>query len=407
MKPQHLHVRHHQPRAFAALDHFRQSGNIAAGKNIFLSEGIGDARPVDPADRVDQHHAIGRQQVAALVVEGAVMGGADMFEHADRDDAVEGPLHVAIVDQFEPDMVGDAGVLRPLPRHLELFLREGDAGHVDSAVAMQVERHAAPAAADVQHFHAGFQVQLGGDMRLLVLLRLFQADARLIVHIGEIGAAILAVAIEEERVERARQIIMMRDIGFRARLVIGAPQLLPHGLETAAKAAPGVDRAARFPGIVRADHGDELHYAAALYAHPAIDPGFGHAKARVPDDVEGDAAVMKAQGQSGEGGVGPPDGEAFAIGIVDRQLTACDQPFENTFEKFHAATVSPRYAGVKCPHTNHSPQHPPKSRPCRGRSRRGCPPPLSASHISPVCSPAAARPAAAAARHWRPTGGGR
>ncbi len=57
-------------------------------------------------------------------------------------------------------------------------------------------------------------MQFGGDMRLLVLLRLFQADPGLIVRVREIGAAILAVAIEEESVEGAGQIIMMGDIGF-------------------------------------------------------------------------------------------------------------------------------------------------------------------------------------------------
>src|SRR3546814_2176943 len=45
--------------------------------------------------------------------------GPDMFEHADRNDAVEGAVDVAIVDQFEAHMVGHARILRPLPRDLE------------------------------------------------------------------------------------------------------------------------------------------------------------------------------------------------------------------------------------------------------------------------------------------------
>src|SRR3546814_14802670 len=90
-----------------------------------------------------------RQQFAALVVEGAVIPGPDMFEHADRNDAVEGAVDVAIVDQFEAHMVGHARILRPLPRDLELLLRPGDAGHVHAAGEVQLQRHAAPAAAYV------------------------------------------------------------------------------------------------------------------------------------------------------------------------------------------------------------------------------------------------------------------
>ena len=48
-------------------------------------------------------------------------------------------------------------------------------------------------------------------MRLLVGLRLFQAVA----GIGEIGAAVLQVIVEEERVERIADIVMMRDVAAR------------------------------------------------------------------------------------------------------------------------------------------------------------------------------------------------
>ena len=41
------------------------------------------------ADRVQKHHAVGLQEVAALGEEFVVMLGADVLEHADRDDAVE------------------------------------------------------------------------------------------------------------------------------------------------------------------------------------------------------------------------------------------------------------------------------------------------------------------------------
>ena len=52
------------------------------------------------------------------------------------------------------------------------------AEHVDARNLVQVERHAAPAAADVEHALPRLQVELGGDVRLLVGLRLLEAVVR-------------------------------------------------------------------------------------------------------------------------------------------------------------------------------------------------------------------------------------
>ena len=78
---------------------------------------------------------------------------------------------------------------------------------------------------------------------------------------------------------------------------------------------------------------------------------------------------------------------------------------EKPFDKLRANGVHqvPTTQGldVKSPHTIRSRRDPPNSRPCRGRSRRGSPPPRSASHIWRACSRAGARPGAAAARRGR------
>ena len=66
----------------------------------------------------------------------------------------------------------------------------------------------APSAADVQHLLPRLQPQFADDMALLGLLRLFQRDLR----ICKVGAGILAVRIEEERVEILRQVLAMGDI---------------------------------------------------------------------------------------------------------------------------------------------------------------------------------------------------
>ena len=73
--------------------------------------GSGAAGRAEPADGVQQHHSVGLQQLAALGEKFVVMGEADMLEHADRDDPVELAGDVAIVDQLEADMVGDARLL--------------------------------------------------------------------------------------------------------------------------------------------------------------------------------------------------------------------------------------------------------------------------------------------------------
>ena len=119
---------------------------------------------------------------------------------------------VSYTHLFELHMIRHASGGRALSRDLELFLRQGHTEHVDTAGAVEIKRHPTPAAADVQHALAGFQVKLGGDMRLLVNLRLFQTVRR----IGEVGAAILHVGIEEEPVEIIAEIIMMRDVALRS-----------------------------------------------------------------------------------------------------------------------------------------------------------------------------------------------
>ena len=48
--------------------------------------------------------------------------GADMLEHPDRNDPVEGPFQLPVVDQLEPDMVGDPGFLGAPPGDRQLLL---------------------------------------------------------------------------------------------------------------------------------------------------------------------------------------------------------------------------------------------------------------------------------------------
>ena len=93
-----------------------------------------------------------------------------------------------------------------------MFLRQRDAGDLRAGNLGEIERKAAPAAADVEHRGAGLEAQLGGEMPLLGELGVVER----LVGRFEIGAAILLVAVEKERIEPAVEIVMMRDIVARA-----------------------------------------------------------------------------------------------------------------------------------------------------------------------------------------------
>ena len=121
-----------------------------------------------------------------------------MLEHADGDDAVERPLDVAVVLQAEFGALGEAGLGARAARRprcscdkvTPVALRPGD--------LREIERHAAEAAADVEHRVPLVDQQLGRDMTLLGELRFFEALPGPL----EIGARILPVGVEEE-VDRA------------------------------------------------------------------------------------------------------------------------------------------------------------------------------------------------------------
>ena len=172
------------------------AGRVAAGENVFGDPGVGRARPVEAADRVQQRHAVRLQAALHRLEEGLVIRHADMLEHADRDDAVELPLHRAIVASARicTRSCSPAAAARACAA-ASCSLRERDAGDAGAEFPRQRQRHAAPAAADVEHRQIRpVELQLGGDMALLGDLRLFQR----LVAAREIGAGILPVAVQEQ-----------------------------------------------------------------------------------------------------------------------------------------------------------------------------------------------------------------
>src|SRR4051794_11280786 len=133
------------------------------------------------------------------------MANADMLHHADRDDAIELPGQLAIIDLDELDLVGDAGRRGALARNFYLFRRDVDGGDM-RARSREMNGEAAPARTDFAHPHAGLERELRSSVDELVALRLFQRVAR---RVAEIAAGILHVVVEKEPIQRGRKIIMM------------------------------------------------------------------------------------------------------------------------------------------------------------------------------------------------------
>src|SRR5262252_597997 len=103
------------------------------------------------SDRMQQHHAVVVEQSVAFAKESVVKADADMFEHTDRDDAIEFLRHVAIVLQAELDLVSQSLFGRARACKRELSLRQRDAGDARTTKLGEIQSKPAPAAADVEH----------------------------------------------------------------------------------------------------------------------------------------------------------------------------------------------------------------------------------------------------------------
>src|SRR5271166_2470443 len=99
VQPQNLDVGDEEPRPFDRREDLRKARNVAAREDVLADPRIGCARHGVPADRVEQHHAVVIELPANGLEKFVVAEYANMLEHANRHDAVEGFPHVAIVLQ--------------------------------------------------------------------------------------------------------------------------------------------------------------------------------------------------------------------------------------------------------------------------------------------------------------------
>src|SRR6185437_12295248 len=84
---------------------------------------------VEASDRMEQANAVIIQEVPDLAEEFAIMPLSDVFEHADSDDAVEGPRLLPVIAEMETHPIGQTSRSSPLLASRTLLHAKGDPVH--------------------------------------------------------------------------------------------------------------------------------------------------------------------------------------------------------------------------------------------------------------------------------------
>ena len=248
-----------------------------------------------------------------------------MLHHADGDDAVVAAGRVPVVLEQDAGAVGEADGPRALVAPADLLLGERDAGDVDPALAGEVAVQRPPAAAHVEHALAGPQQELGRDVPLLGALRLLDvlAPGR------EVGAGVLALAVEEELVEGAREVVVVGDVGLRApervELLHAAQQEADRGCHQPARG--------RHAGLdVRRAQVEEVPQIPFLQHEAAVDVGLGRRHLRVQEDVALELLVGEADRHAVER-LGALEDVPVPVGVDDGELALADEAPEEAFDQ--------------------------------------------------------------------------
>jgi hypothetical protein len=101
------------------------------------------------------HDPIFSEQFSRFGKEAWIVRRAEMLDQPNVNDAFERSRHVAIIGKGEAHPICYAFGLCVLLAERDLIRRESDAEHVDVVMTVEVEREAAPAAADIEDPHAG------------------------------------------------------------------------------------------------------------------------------------------------------------------------------------------------------------------------------------------------------------
>ncbi len=182
MLAQRLHVADLEAGPLQFADGAADRGQFAVGKDVGVDELVHPVglfvRLRGAGDLMVQQPPAGAQQgvQGAGVVPVAVR--SDVFGHPDGGNGVIGAvLDVPVVLDPQLDEVGQALFRDPLAAVRGLLPGERDAGDLDAVLAGGVQRHGAPAAADVQQAVSGLQGEFAADQVELVALGLLQGGA--------------------------------------------------------------------------------------------------------------------------------------------------------------------------------------------------------------------------------------
>ena len=293
VEAQQLDVHHVKAGVLDDRGQLGQGRQVAAGEDVLADEGIDRSRLVVAPDGVQQEHAVLIQKVVGFPEELLVVPLAHMLEHADRNDAVEGVVHLAIVAQLEADLVPQPFLFDPLGGEAVLFGGERDAGQIAAGLTRQRQTQTAPAGADVQDLQARLlDVELGGDVALFLRLGALQ----IVAGVHEVGAGVLAVAVQEEVVELAREIVVMRDV--LARLADGVVLLKVPALAQHLVRGLG-DRMALQVRVVLHGQFHEVAQVSVLHAPIAVHVAFGDGEHGVGEQLVGAGRPFHRKGALG------------------------------------------------------------------------------------------------------------
>jgi hypothetical protein len=142
---------------------------------------------------VEQADALCRHKLTYRSKELVKVALANVLEHANRNDAIISTGLLAIVEQLERYLVGEACSSRPILGHSPLLLGQSESDDLDIPRLSEVQRQTAKAGANVEDTHAGREQQFCRNPLLFVRLCILQA----LFLAREVSARILQVVIEK------------------------------------------------------------------------------------------------------------------------------------------------------------------------------------------------------------------
>src|SRR6267142_1565558 len=214
VKAQRLDVHHLEPALGHFPQHQRDVRQLAVREDVLADElagaqADGAALGIDRGDAmVHDDAAVLQQPPDGAEIQRQVLQ-ADVLEHAHRSDLVVHRFarNVAVVLQQHFAAPGEAVRLDAFVREAMLILGERHSGCLDAVVLGGPAHQRAPAAADVEELVARLQAQLAAEV--VELLRLREVDV--LVAGLEVGARVHHLAVEEQRVELVRDVVVVVD----------------------------------------------------------------------------------------------------------------------------------------------------------------------------------------------------